>query len=60
MYRVTNAQVNRLVEMRRKNYPIESLRFHPFEGHITAGVAVKSYGKPAVRYYYIGQRGQLR
>jgi len=60
MYQVTNAQINRLVEMRRKNYPIDSMRFHPMEGHITVGVAVRSYGRPATRYFYIGQKGQLK
>lgn len=59
-YNLTNAQVNRLVEMRRKGYPISSLRFHPLESHLTVGVDVKSYGKPAIRYFYVGQKGQLK
>ena len=59
MYQVTNAQVNRLVEMRRKNYRVTGVRFHPFEGHLTVSVSISHRGKPATRYFYIGQKGQL-
>jgi hypothetical protein len=59
-YNLTNAQVNRLVEMRKKGYPIHSLQFRSLEGHLTVGVRVKSYGKDATRYFFIKQNGGLK
>jgi hypothetical protein len=56
MFHLTTEQVKRLQEMRSKNYPITSLRFHPIEGHITVGVRVGQ----GTRYFFVGQKGQLK
>jgi hypothetical protein len=60
LHKVSQHQVDRLQEMLDKNYPIGSLRFDPMEGHITIGVRVKGYGRGSMRYFFVGQRGQLK
>ena len=59
-HQVSAQQVARLQEMVDKNYRIGSLRFDPIEGHITTGVRVKGYGPGSMRYFQIGQRGQVK
>jgi hypothetical protein len=55
-YRVTQAQIDRLQQMKVKDYPIVGLRFQPHEGHITVSV----WTRKGMRYFYIGQKGQLK
>ena len=60
MAKLTQRQVDRLQQMLDKNYPILGVEFRSMTGHMTVAVRVKSYGRDAIRYFYVGSKGQLK